>query len=127
MTSWLIAPANHLPFGQCSQRSSTAGLMDSALSTDDQATVQRVLQAHQEAGVRFHKLQTRQARASKFVSLHVQVPGAWTVHRGYQLAGLIASHIRQALPGAWVTTHPEPLGSPTSAPPQPAERHPSEG
>ncbi len=90
-------------------RRSTAGLMDSALSAQDLAAVQRVLQTHQEAGLQFHKLQTRQAGVRKFVSVHVQVPGAWTVDRGHQTAGRIASDIRQALPHALVTTHIEPL------------------
>ncbi len=90
-------------------RRSTAGLMDSALSAQDLAAVQRVLQAHQQAGLQFHKLQTRQAGARKFVSIHVQVPGGWTVDRGHQAAGRIASDIRQALPDAFVTTHIEPL------------------
>ncbi len=90
-------------------RRSTAGLMDSALSAQDLAAVQRVLQAHQEAGLQFHKFQTRQAGARKFVSIHVQVPADWTVDRGHQTAGRIASDIRQALPDALVTTHIEPL------------------
>jgi cation diffusion facilitator family transporter len=93
-------------------RRSTAGLMDSALSAEDQAAVQRVLQTHLEGGVQFHKLQTRQAGAGKFVSVHVRVPGGWTVDRGHQVAGHIASDVRQALPEASVTTHLEPLAAP---------------
>ncbi len=95
-------------------RRSTAGLMDSALSAQDLAAVQRVLQAHQEGGLQFHKLQTRQAGVRKFVSIHVQVPGGWTVDRGHQMAGRIASEIRQALPDAFVTTHIEPLDASAS-------------
>ncbi len=106
-------------------RRSTAGLMDSALSVEDQATLQRALQAHQEGGLQFHKLQTRRAGARKFVSIHVQVPGDWTVHRGHQVAGRIASDIRQALPEASVTTHLEPLGVPNPAPSHPEARKPS--
>ncbi len=90
-------------------RRSTAGLMDSALSAQDLAAVERVLQAHQEAGLQFHKLQTRQAGVRNFVSIHVQVPGDWTVDRGHQTAGRIASDIRQALPDAFIATHVEPL------------------
>ncbi|MCX6924114.1 MAG: cation diffusion facilitator family transporter, partial [Verrucomicrobia bacterium] len=103
-------------------RRSTAGLMDSALSAEDQAAVQRALQIHQQDGVQFHKLQTRQAGARKFVSVHVLVPGSWTVEHGHQLAGHVACDMRQALPGASVITHLEPLQVPDSAPPQSAER-----
>ncbi len=101
---------------------STAGLMDSALSGEDLAAVQRVLQTHQEGGLHFHKLQTRQAGARKFVSVHVQVPGAWTVDRGHQTAGRIASDIRQVLTEAHVTTHLEPFPALGAAPTRAAER-----
>ncbi len=95
-------------------RRSTAGLMDSAISAEDLAAVQRVLHVHEETGLRFHQLQTRQAGARRFVSLHVEVPDAWTVERGHQTAGRIASEIREALPDAVVTTHVEPLGATAS-------------
>jgi divalent metal cation (Fe/Co/Zn/Cd) transporter len=42
-------------------------------------------------------------------TVHVQVPGGWSVERGHQVAGRIASEIRQALPEAAVSTHLEPL------------------
>src|SRR5512137_210751 len=118
----LAVAANIIWTGVGIVRRSTAGLMDSALSAQDQAAVQRVLQTHQEGGVQFHKLQTRQAGARKFVSLHVRVPGGWTVDRGHALAGHIASDVRQALPEASVITHLEPLHAPGPAAPQPPER-----
>ncbi len=107
----LAVAANIIWTGVGIVRRSVAGLMDSALSAADQAALERVLKPYREAGVGFHKLQTRQAGARKFISLHVQVPGAWTVHRGHQLAGRIANDIRQALPDASITTHLEPLDS----------------
>lgn len=119
----LAVAANIIWTGVRIVRRSVAGLMDSALSATDQAALQSVIKPHQNAGVGFHKLQTRQAGACKFISLHIQVPAAWTVHRGHQLAGLIASDIRQAIPDSTVTTHLEPLDSPASATPQPAERN----
>jgi cation diffusion facilitator family transporter len=99
-------------------RRSTAGLMDSALSTQDQAAIQQVLRTHEQAGVQFHKLQSRQAGARKFVSIHVLVPSGWTVDRGHQLAGHVASDVRQALPEASVITHLEPQDCPRSAAPE---------
>ena len=99
-------------------RRSIAGLMDTALSVEDQATVERVLQSHQESAVQFHKLQTRQSGACKFVSCHVLVPGSWTVDRGHQLLSRIENGIRQALPEASVITHLEPIAT-ASSPPHP--------
>ncbi len=37
------------------------------------------------SGMRFHALRTRCAGARSFVSLHVLVPGAWTVQRGHDV------------------------------------------
>lgn len=122
----LAVAANIIWTGVGIVRRSAAGLMDSALSARDQAAVQRVLQALQETGVQFHKLQTRLAGASKFVSVHVRVPGDWTVDRGHQVAGRIASDIRQALPGASVITHLEPLDAADTAPAAPPERERSQ-
>ena len=118
----LAVAANIIWTGVGIVRRSVAGLMDSALSATDQAALQSVLKPHREAGVGFHKPQTRQAGARKFVSLPVLVPAGWTVDRGHQLAGLVASDIRQALPDASVTTHLEPLDSP--APNLPSAAHP---
>jgi cation diffusion facilitator family transporter len=105
----LAVAANIIWTGIGIVRRSTAGLMDSALSAEDQAAVQQVLDAYKQHGLRFHKFQTRQAGATKFVSLHVQVPGEWTVDRGHQAAGRLASDVREALPAAFVTTHLEPI------------------
>lgn len=66
----LAVAANIIWTGVGIVRRSVAGLMDSALSATDQAALQSVLKPHQEAGVGFHKLQTRQAAARKFLSLH---------------------------------------------------------
>ena len=118
----LAVAANIVWTGVGIVRRSTAGLMDSALSAQDLAALQRVLHSHEQAGLQFHKLQTRQAGARKFVSVHVQVPGDWTVDRGHQEAGRIASEIRQALPEVSVTTHLEPLAAPCSALSRPAAR-----
>jgi cation diffusion facilitator family transporter len=122
----LAIAANIIWTGVCIVRRSTAGLMDSALSAEDRAAVQRVLQTHQEGGMQFHKLHTRRAGARKFVSVHVLVPGGWTVDRGHALAGHIASDVRQTLPDASITTHLEPLEPPTSAAPQRAQHNRSD-
>src|SRR5512136_2151700 len=66
----LLVAANIVWTGVGIVRRSTAGLMDSALSAEDQAAVQRVLQAHREGGVQYHQLQTRQAGERTFVAVH---------------------------------------------------------
>lgn len=74
----------------------------------------QLLKKHEEVGVKFHALRTRQAGARKFISLHVLVPGNWTVQRGHQLLERIENDIRQTVPGSTIFTHLESLDDPTS-------------
>jgi divalent metal cation (Fe/Co/Zn/Cd) transporter len=59
-------------------------------------------------------LQTRQAGARRFVSVHIIVPGAWTVHEGHQLMDRIEVDMKKALPNTTVFTHLESLEDPRS-------------
>jgi divalent metal cation (Fe/Co/Zn/Cd) transporter len=95
-------------------RQSVSGLMDSALPPDRQADLRAVLDRYRTDGVQFHALRTRQAGARSFVSVHVLVPGEWTVHRGHQLLERIEADIRATLPNATVFTHLESLDDPAS-------------
>ena len=93
---------------------SVAGLMDTALSPEDHAKVLKVLGKYEKQGIQFHALRTRQAAGLRFVSVHVLVPGKWTTHKGHHLLEDIEGEIRQALPGANVITHLEPVEDPLS-------------
>jgi cation diffusion facilitator family transporter len=95
-------------------RRSVAGLMDTALSGEDIERVQRALDPFRADGVEFHALRTRQAGARRFVSLHVLVPGDWTVHQGHQFVSQIDHGIRGALGDASVLTHLESRDDPAS-------------
>jgi len=95
-------------------RNSVLGLMDTALPVEEQTTLQKVLEQHLQTGVQYHALRTRQSGARRFISLHVLVPGAWTVQRGHQLLERIEADIRHALPIAAVFTHLESLNDPAS-------------
>jgi divalent metal cation (Fe/Co/Zn/Cd) transporter len=95
-------------------RRSVAGLMDAALPADRVASIRSVLARHEQQGVQFHALRTRQAAARSFVEMHVLVPGAWSVQQGHDLLEQIEHDIRAALPDAVVSTHLEPLEDPAS-------------
>lgn len=110
----LLVAANIVWTGVQLIRRSASGLMDAALPAAQQAAVQRVLEAYQAQGLDFHALRTRQAGARHFVSVHVLVPGDWTVRRGHDLLETIEAEIRAVLPRAHVTTHLEPLEDPAS-------------
>jgi cation diffusion facilitator family transporter len=95
-------------------RRSTLGLMDTAIPTADQLKVTTILDGHASSGVQYHDLRTRQAAAQQFISVHVLVPGKWSVQRGHDLLETIESEIRGALPRALLTTHLEPVEDPAA-------------
>jgi cation diffusion facilitator family transporter len=95
-------------------RRSALGLLDTALPPAEQAAVQAVLEAHRGPEVQFHALRTRQAASRRFVSVHVLVPGSWTVARGHALLERIENGIREAVPRVAVFTHLEALEDPAS-------------
>jgi cation diffusion facilitator family transporter len=110
----LVVAANIVWTGVRIVRRSIAGLMDIALSAEDMATVRTVLQTYERTGIQFHALRSRQAGARKFISIHVLVPGGWTVQRGHELLDKIEADIRKALPDSEVFTHLESLDDPAS-------------
>ena len=110
----LAVAANIIWTGVGIIRRSVGGLMDTALPVEDRVAVWQVLKGHEQAGVKFHALWTRQAGVRKFISLHVLVPGDWTVHRGHQFLERIEDDIRQAVRDSAVFTHLESLDDPTS-------------
>lgn len=95
-------------------RKSIWGLMDTALPAKDQNTIQKVLESYTHNGVQYHALRTRQSGARQFVSVHVLVPGMWTVQRSHQLLESIEADIRHTLPDVILFTHLESLDDPSS-------------
>jgi cation diffusion facilitator family transporter len=110
----LMVAANIIWTGVGIVRRSISGLMDISLSPADMAVVRKVLTLYEATGIQFHALLSRQAGARKFVSLHVLVPGDWTVQRGHELLDKIEADIRNALPESVVFTHLESLDDPAS-------------
>jgi len=90
-------------------RRSIMGLMDAALTPTEQALIEEVMARYGQRGVSFHALRTRQAAARRFVSVHILVPGTWTVHDAHHIAEDFENDIRAAFGGAvTVFTHLEP-------------------
>lgn len=122
LTGWLvldaivamIVAANIVWAGVRLLRETGSELLDAALPAQEQDVIALVLSEHRTQGIQFHALRTRVAGSRRFVSLHVLVPGAWTVQRGHDLCEVIELAISAALPGTHVTTHLEPLEDPTS-------------
>jgi cation diffusion facilitator family transporter len=107
-----IVGVNILVTGYRLVRGSAGALLDAALPPQEVAVITAVLDRFRTAEVDFHGLQTRQSGRHRFVSVHVLVPGAWTVRRGHDLLEAVEAAIRRALSDTTVHTHLEPREDP---------------
>ncbi len=110
----LAVATNILLTGYHLLRRSARGLMDVSLPPSDLEAIRAVLKPYQAQGVVFHALKTRTAARRGFVSMHILVPGGWSVQHSHQIAEQIAAEIRDRLPQIEVVTHVEPLEDPAS-------------
>lgn len=90
-------------------RRSVDGLMDVALPKPEQIIVETVMEKYRAKNVDFHALRTRQAASRRFLSVHMLVPGDWTVHDAHHIAEDFEGDIRAALGDAIINTHLEPV------------------
>jgi cation diffusion facilitator family transporter len=104
----LLVAANIVWTGWHLMRRSAAGLMDASLPHSELTHVEAILAAYRQQGLEFHALRTRQAGRRAFISVHVLVPGAWTVRQGHDMSERIEADLRKVLPCVHVTTHLEP-------------------
>lgn len=93
---------------------SASGLMDASLPAEQLKRIETLLAGYREQGLDFHALRTRQSGNRNFVTLHVLVPGHWTVQLGHDWADRIELEIGKAIPRAHITTHLEPMEDPVS-------------
>lgn len=95
-------------------RESTSKLMDKALPEEDHKAIVEVLKKFEREDVKFHALQTRESGRHRFVSMHVLVPGAWTIQQSHDLLEDVEQSIGKVLPDTTVHTHVEPIEDPRS-------------
>jgi cation diffusion facilitator family transporter len=122
LTGWLIldpiiallVAANILWTGVQLLRRSALGLMDTALADEELTIVKRTLDSYADRQVHYHALWTRQAGARKFISVHILVPGQWTVQQGHYVLEELDENIRRLLPGVHLFTHLEPAEDPAA-------------
>ncbi len=93
---------------------SANGLMDKGLAAADLASITRVLKAYAADGIQHHALRTRTAGTKRFMSVHLLMPGAWTIAKGHDVAERVESDLETAIPGLIVFTHMEPVEDPAS-------------
>jgi len=94
---------------------SASGLMDATIPDEDLQKIKAYLDSLHEEQIEYHSLMTRTAGQRKFISLHLLVPGEWTVKQGHDWA----DHVEETIIGLFdepitVSTHIEPVGDPSS-------------
>ena len=105
----LVVAANIVWIGFRLLNDTAHGLLDTALPPEELEVITDIQARYEEAGIRFHALRTRSAGQRRFVSMHVLVPGEWSVQHGHDLSERIEADIIRALPMTTVTMHIEPI------------------
>lgn len=91
-------------------RRTIAGLMDAALPEDELVEIVKVLERFATSDhITYHALRTRYAGARRFMSVHVLVPGHWSVQQGHDLLELIEQQIMDKFDNIDIDTHLEPI------------------
>ncbi|HSL01703.1 MAG TPA: cation diffusion facilitator family transporter [Rubrobacteraceae bacterium] len=135
LTGWLVldpaiallVAANIVWTGVRLLRDTAQGLLDRALPPEDQSEISNVLSRYEQRGIRFHALRTRGAGRRRFISMHVLVPGSWTVQRGHDLSEKIERDLAAVLPQSTCFIHIEPYEDPASFADQNLDRNPADG
>lgn len=110
----LAVAVNIVRTGLQLMQQSASGLMDAAMPYEDVQRIRTLLDSHATDGITYHALRTRQAGRRSFVSVHLLMPGAWTVQHAHDWAEQIEGQLRTAIPGCHVSTHIEPVEDPRS-------------
>lgn len=119
LTGWLALDAivaigvaiNILWAGFQLMRRSALGLLDSGIPEDERLKVIQVLEKLKSQNVDFHALLTRQAGQRKFISVHILMPGQWTIQECHDILENVEKDIRELFDSpVTVFTHPEPIG-----------------
>jgi cation diffusion facilitator family transporter len=118
----LLVAANVVRTGVRLVGRSVAGLMDASLPAPEREAVQAVLRRYRAEGVHTHDVRTRQSGRRRFLSLHVLVPGTWSVQRGHETLERLEADLRALFADLVVLTHLEPLEDPKAYDEEPLVR-----
>lgn len=87
-----------------------SGLMDASLGQDEQILITKILDEFVASeNITYHALRTRYAGSRRFMSVHILVPGNWTVQEGHDLVETIELKIMSIFDNMDIDTHLEPI------------------
>ena len=89
---------------------SIQGLIDTAIPREMHDKIVTVLERYVETDkIQYHALRTRQSGSQHFITVHILVPGTWTVQRGHDLLERIEDDMQRQIKSVSVLTHLEPI------------------
>ncbi|MCX7100254.1 MAG: cation diffusion facilitator family transporter [Methylobacter sp.] len=87
-----------------------SGLMDAALTEEDLSAIIQILDQYSDSDdISYHALRTRYAGSRRFMSVHILVPGKWSVQQGHDLVENIEQKIMTLFDNIDIDTHLEPI------------------
>lgn len=95
-------------------RKSAMGLMDSGLPPKELQQLKSILDSYKSKGIDWHALRTRQSASRYFVTVHILVPGDWTVKTGHDLLEKLEADVQRSIPQIVMGSHLEPLNDPSA-------------
>ncbi|MGC3979112.1 MAG: cation diffusion facilitator family transporter [Paludibacteraceae bacterium] len=111
----ILVALNIIWTGYLLLKRSASGLLDASISEEEQKKIIDYLDTLSPKNIIYHSLMTRQAGQRKFISMHLLVPGAWTVQEGHDYCEEIENHIEDMFNvPVTVSTHLEPVEDPCS-------------
>ncbi|MFH0976485.1 MAG: cation diffusion facilitator family transporter [Spirochaetota bacterium] len=93
---------------------SVSGFMDTALTEAELDAVKAILEKYKKTGISYHALYTRKSSAMNFITLHLLMPGDWTVSKGHKITKQIEKDIKCDFPNSDIFIHLEPFNDPES-------------
>lgn len=92
-------------------RRSLSDLLDASLPKEETDRLMRILQAHSELGIDFHRIRSRRAGPWRHIDLHVEMRPDLTVQKSHEICDHLEQDILAAFPRTRVLIHTEPLGN----------------
>lgn len=89
---------------------SLGGLMDRAVTPEEEAAIRAAIQANAAGSLDVHDLRTRRAGAAAFIDFHLVVPAEMAVAEAHRICDRLEEAIKQVIPGASLAIHVEPEG-----------------
>ena len=84
-------------------------LLDTKISDKEIKEIEEIINASITAQMGFHMLRTRKSGFTKYVDLHLEMPGDMTVKASHDICNMIEEKITEKIGSVEVTIHTEPL------------------